>query len=241
MNNKINKCEKEFIKLFSSNFKFSDSLYKYEDKKIYDMYDHNYFDYNNLVTISDISKAINYQKSLNLDFLKLIGKNKLDSNIINHYSLEESITITMLHDNKTTITNINDDILIKNISLNDLNTIELKHYASTYGEDFVKRRNKYFLEKCKEHSNFNYYGAYINNKIVGTCHSFIFDDYTCLDSLLVDDKYRNKYIASTLIKYVKDNSKYLYLHADSEDTPKQMYEKLGFIQVNKTYEYYKKI
>lgn len=241
MKRNIAGCEEEFLKLFCKKYKFSEYLYKYEDKEIYDMYDHNFFVYNDKTTIAELEKAIQYQKTQKLDYFKLIADKKISRKILNQIGLKESCTLTMLHDNKTDRFKINDRVAIKTVTLQDLNAIEIKHYGKLYGEAFLRRRNKCFLSKAKENDNFNYYGAYINNKIAGVCYAYTYRDYTCLDSLLVDKRYRHKYVASTLIKYVKDSSEFLFLHADNDDTPKKMYMKFGFKQLSKKYEYYKKL
>ena len=58
---------------------------------------------------------------------------------------------------------------------------------------------------------------------------------------LVDEDFRHQYIAMTLMKHIaekaQERGEILYLHADSEDTPKELYAKMGFQAVDKLYEY----
>lgn len=240
MKKEIQECEENFIRLFCKRFKFSKNLYKYYDDVVFDMYDHNYFCNNKETSLKEILKALKYQKENNKNYFKIISNYPLKKDIIKTIGLEENNVLTMVYDNKTIIP-INNKVIIKAVSLKDLNKIELKHYGKIYGDGFCKRRNKEFINKSKENDNFKYYGAYINNKIVGVCHTFTYKNYTCLDSLLVDNLYRRKKVASTLISNAKNNSKYLYLHADSDDYPKDIYLKLGFRTTGKNYEYFKKI
>ena len=62
-----------------------------------------------------------------------------------------------------------------------------------------------------------------------------------MDSLVVDEDYRHRYIATTLIKSIAKQAQrdgcILYLHADPEDTPKEMYARMGFETVDTVYEY----
>lgn len=62
-----------------------------------------------------------------------------------------------------------------------------------------------------------------------------------MDSLLIDEDFRHQYIATTLVKHIAEKAQergaVLYLHADPEDTPKDMYAKMGFQAVDKLYEY----
>ena len=61
-----------------------------------------------------------------------------------------------------------------------------------------------------------------------------------MDGLLIIKEYRNRYVASNLIK---DIAAYydcpIYLHADEDDTPKEIYYKLGFVKCNDTFDYFK--
>ncbi len=60
-----------------------------------------------------------------------------------------------------------------------------------------------------------------------------------IDGLIVDSKYRKKYVAISLIAHIKDShpDTILFLHADEDDTPKEMYEKMGFKTIERLYEY----
>ena len=77
--------------------------------------------------------------------------------------------------------------------------------------------------------------------LVGDCYIFASDGYVCMDGLLVDEDFRHQYIAMTLMKHIaekaQERGEILYLHADSEDTPKELYAKMGFQAVDKLYEY----
>ena len=104
-----------------------------------------------------------------------------------------------------------------------------------YGNDFTVRNNRNLREKL------TYLGAYLGGKLVGDCYIFASDGYVCMDGLLVDEDFRHQYIAMTLMKHIaekaQERGEILYLHADSEDTPKELYAKMGFQAVDKLYEY----
>ena len=112
---------------------------------------------------------------------------------------------------------------------------ELKYYGPLYGDDFTVRNNRNLREKL------TYLGAYLGGKLVGDCYIFASDGYVCMDGLLVDEDFRHQYIAMTLMKHIaekaQERGEILYLHADSEDTPKELYAKMGFQAVDKLYEY----
>ena len=76
-------------------------------------------------------------------------------------------------------------------------------------------------------------------KLVGSYYFYSSNGFTCLDGLIVDEDYRGRYIATTLLKHAVDEAagNVVFLHADKDDTPKEMYEKLGFREVDRFYEY----
>lgn len=68
------------------------------------------------------------------------------------------------------------------------------------------------------------------DKIVASTSIILEDDYFEVDNIYVHEKYRNKGIASNIIKYAFDNleQENCILIADNNDTPQYMYEELGF-------------
>ena len=62
---------------------------------------------------------------------------------------------------------------------------------------------------------------------------------TCIDGLLVGNEYRNQYVATSLMAHIRETypDAQLMLHAELDDSPKDMYLKMGFEIVDKLYEY----
>ena len=85
----------------------------------------------------------------------------------------------------------------------------------------------------------HYHGAYFGNKLVAACYSYSFNGITCLDGLIVDRSCRNQDVATTVIGSVREShpGHILVLHADRDDTPKNMYLKMGFEIADSLYEY----
>ena len=127
----------------------------------------------------------------------------------------------------------NPDLTFHTPSIEEMEELEVKHFGPLYGEDFTRRNIRRLYEKL------TFYGAYLDGKLVGDCYCFSEDGLTCIDGLIVDEEYRKRYIATSLIAHIRDSypDAQLYLHADEDDTPKQMYEKMGFEAVDKLYEY----
>ena len=117
----------------------------------------------------------------------------------------------------------------------ELEEIEVKHFGPLYGEDFSRRNIRRLYGKLTFH------GAYFDNRLIAACHSFSADGITGIDGLIVDQAYRRQYAASSLLGHIKaaHPADLLILHADNEDTPKEMYLKMGFQIVDRLYEYLK--
>lgn len=74
----------------------------------------------------------------------------------------------------------------------------------------------------------------------GACYAYAIDGYVVMDALVVREAFRKRYVATTLMKHIASQFKEeMFLHADADDTPKEMYRKMGFESVDELYEYLK--
>ena len=245
---RIRKAERSFKMLFSQKCAFSEHLEKWQDDDLYDMYDHNQFvPLLDDPTDKELEQAIAYQHQLGRGFLKLDTREKLDEALTERFSLEECCTETMLLRNKQK--NIeawkcNPDVIIHDSAssdvLADLLQIDIETFASDYGEDFIRRRDARYVKKAMETQGFHYYVAYLDRKVAGSCYACAIDGYVVMDALVVREAFRKRYVATTLMKHVASQFKEeMFLHADADDTPKEMYRKMGFETVDELYEYLK--
>ena len=247
-NSRIRKAERSFKMLFSQKCVFSEHLEKWQDDDLYDMYDHNQFvPLLDDPTDKELEKAVAYQRQLGRGFLKIDTREKLDEALTERFSLEECCTETMLLQNKQK--NIeawkcNPDVIIHDSAssdvLADLLQIDIETFASDYGEDFIRRRDARYVKKAMETQGFHYYVAYLDGKVAGSCYACAIDGYVVMDALVVREAFRKRYVATTLMKHIASQFKEeLFLHADADDTPKEMYGKMGFETVDELYEYLK--
>ena len=227
------KIDEKFSALFSTPHSFSKHLTKWEDNQLRDKYDHNSFHYSGQPLVDEVRAALSYQKDRGDTFLKLEGYEPLD----NAFGMAEEETLTMVLPKDADISGwkTNPGVSIKAPDFDQLEQHELKYYGPLYGDDFTLRNNHRLREKL------TYQGAYLEGKLVGSCYIYSADGYTCMDSLVVDEDYRHQYVATTLLRQIAEEAraegKLLYLHADPEDTPKDMYAKMGFLVIDKVYEY----
>lgn len=245
---RIRKAERSFKMLFSQKCAFSEHLEKWQDDDLYDMYDHNQFvPLLDDPTDKELEQAIAYQHQLGRGFLKLDTREKLDEALTERFSLEKCCTETMLLRNKQK--NIeawkcNPDVIIHDSAssdvLADLLQIDIETFASDYGEDFIRRRDARYVKKAMETQGFHYYVAYLDRKPAGSCYACAIDGYVVMDALVVREAFRKRYVATTLMKHIASQFKEeMFLHADADDTPKEMYRKMGFETVDELYEYLK--
>ena len=244
----VRKAEQSFKQLFSQKRVFSEHLEKWQDDDLYDMYDHNQFvPLLDDPTDKELEQAIAYQRQLGRGFLKLDTREKLDEALTERFSLEKCCTETMLLRNKQK--NIeawkcNPDVVIHDSAssdvLADLLQIDIETFASDYGEDFIRRRDARYVKKAMETQGFHYYVAYLDRKPAGSCYACAIDGYVVMDALVVREAFRKRYVATTLMKHIASQFKEeMFLHADADDTPKEMYGKMGFETVDELYEYLK--
>lgn len=221
--------EEKMARQFSERKRFSENLFKWEDNDLPDKYDHNCFEYTEQPAEEEFQKAVDYQKERGNYFIKLEGEHPLAE----AFGLEPDVTVTMELRNSTDGWTRNESIQFAVPSMEELEAIEVKHYGSLYGEDFSRRNIRRLYEKLR------YHGAYLNGVLVGACYSFCADGMVCIDGLIVDEAYRHQYIATTLMAHIAETYAdcNMFLHADEEDTPKEMYLKMGFEITDHLYEY----
>ena len=230
----IEEIDNKFIKEFTKSFVFSDNLIKYQDDVVKDKYDHNYFYICNPPSKEEINKAIEYQKSLGLDFVKFVSDNDYSKlELFKDYEIGHNVGMMYMgkeyeEELKYELPNLE----FKEASLEEVIAIEQKNFGEEYGYDFVIRASTEYYGHVK------YLGAYIDNKMVAYCYLYDKDGIRNIDGLCTDIDYRRRGIATALIKHVTTKAHKCYLHADADDDPKKIYHRLGYRIVNDEYEYF---
>ena len=96
------------------------------------------------------------------------------------------------------------------------------------------------MDAAATYPEYHWLAAYLHGEIAGICHVLSYAGCVEIDDLVVDESFRNQYVATTILKYAAQHFDGIkYLHADAEGTAKQLYEKLGFTQVDLCWEYRK--
>lgn len=223
------RTERQLALLFASEHPFSAHLTKWEDPLLPDKYDHNCFFCTGQPTKEEFAAALRYQRERGAAFLKL----ESDAPLRDCFGLEQSITLTMTLQASCDGWKQNPDVTVGTPTLPEAEALEVRHYAAVYGESFTRRNLRRLFEKL------NYHGAYLDGILVGICYTFEHDGCVCLDGLLTDEAYRGRHVATTLLRHLakQNGDKLFFLHADADDTPRQMYETRGFRVTDSLFEY----
>lgn len=220
-----------------------DNFIRFYDNKIRDMYDHNFSDVYSELTPEILAKIKHIREERNEGFININSFFEIPELEILGY--EKSVTVTMATE-KLAIPPLKvKGVTYKNLKdkpelINDFIALDLKYYGKEYGESFVGRRMyRYFTETLKD-TGVNYFGCYINNKLVALCYSYYAYGVVALDGLIVEEEYRHKHIAINLIKHIQDfyQNCPIYLHAEHEGYPESIYLKIGFRTLYQKYGYF---
>lgn len=229
MTRRTRAAERAQALLFSSERPFSAHLTKWEDPLLPDKYDHNCFFCSGQPEKEEFAAALAYQWDRGAPFLKL----ESDAPLQNSFGLEQSVTLTMALTAPCDGWNRNPFVTFGRPSLAEAEALEVRHYGPVYGEDFTRCNLRRLFGAL------TYHGAYLDGRLAGMCYTFEHEGCVCLDGLLTDETCRGQGVATTLLRRLakQNEGKLLFLHADADDTPRQMYEKLGFCTVDTLYEY----
>ncbi len=238
----INRAERHFDETVSVGSQFSEHLWKWTDASLPDMYDHNAFVYSEGVTAEEIAAAKGFQKGKQLNFLKLEGDFPLSDDVLCRFSLEKGETLTMALSADAPLWKQNEQVIIREITEpgveEDILALQLRNYAEDYGADFCTRQLRRYAEMARKAQGLRYFAAYLDGNCVGACYVFYDGGTVGADGLIVDSEVRKQYVATTLLSHIRTSADGIfYLHADAEDTPKDMYARMGFVVVDQLYEY----
>jgi len=247
MKAQIPKAEEALRCTFSQKLSLKNGVLRYADSLLPDMYDHNMFIYASDLGKTELKELIQYQKENNFDFIKIEGFSPLDEKTVNGLNLEswEELTMSLCDKSVCESWKTNPEVEIRELSKHkigkDIINLEMENYASVYGEDFTLRKIHRHLTIAERNKKMDFICAYINNVIAG--YLFVWTDSDCvgIDDLIVSSQFRNKRVATSLLKYAVSLAPFAYLHAASDDTPKDMYYKLGFRVSGTKYCYFSKI
>jgi len=248
---KVIQCEEAYKRCFCEVIDTANATY-YMDSLLSDMYDYNFTLLKKEQSISLLQAFVSSETRKCIErgkkFYKLTLPNLPKEDIKSCKGKEAEVEIlgTYLCDlNKVARWRENTELTIKQITsskqIEELIELDLIHDKETCGEDFCKRRarrrGKVYLSNDKP---CNSYIGYYEGKAVANCDLCIDGEVAKIEDFAVIPIYQRKGIGTTLLRNLieiaqKQGAKIIYLNADEEDTPKEMYTKLGFTKIGEQY------
>ncbi|MEG1313517.1 MAG: GNAT family N-acetyltransferase [Bacilli bacterium] len=242
----IIECEFEYTKYFSE-FYENQNIVRFRDNELNDMYYHNYthikksmddIALNQIIQdeiILRISEKSNYCNILlnsvvNNSLLPIL-KYKPEISKNGYYSFDISHFQKLNYLSDCIIKKVENQEMIDNILFCDL-----QHDEKSLGKDFCTRRCYRRGKVYISDKGVNSYICYHNGDIIGNCDLFIYNDVAKIEDFSVIPKYQRKGYGTTILKSlidiaIKENCKTIYLVTDEDDTPKEMYLKIGFNKI----------
>lgn len=180
-----------------------------------------------------INIALPENKELDKKIEKFLKENKYHKNELDLYILD------VKNENLKSISDYDVEVLNKEDYTNYIQfayEIDLEYANKEWAE-----HNREFLYENIRNENIIQLVVKDENRIIATANIILNEEYFEIDNLYVEKKYRKKGVASSIISFaIKEfEKKFIILVADSYDTPKYMYEKIGFEHVSSRVSYLK--
>ena len=203
---------------------------KYSDSIQFDKYYHNFYKLKNDKCLNEIIEANKDKSFLCIEADKIIdGFDEIDDNI-------EMISFLKALDIKNK--EVGNVFLVDESNIDDTYNFIFED-AKKYGIEYAKKNSDRIINDFKNNLA---YGFIIkdNNKIIGFINTYMENDICQFEDFFVLDEFQRMGYGSTLIRYVinyfiNKGAYMAVLTADNEDTPKDMYKKWGFIEINRSF------
>lgn len=247
----ILKCEESYIRCFCEVADEGD-IVRYKDEELKDMYDHNFIVVKDSVDESKMQEIATMEtekaSKAHADFMKMkvsrLPKKEIAS--WNGKKAEAEISgIYLCHKEALKNWVTRSDCKVSQITteeqVEELVQLDLVHDEERCGRDFcyrrARRRGKVY--RSSEYAC-NSYICYLEGKPIGNCDLFMDGQVAKIEDFAVIPEYQRKGVGTTLLlamvrKAQELGAKVIYLIADEDDTPKEMYIKLGFEKLGELY------
>lgn len=243
---KVIECELEYIKCFSEFYEDEDII-RFYDNQLEDMYYHNYTYIKKSMSETELKRIIE-----NEILLRLSQKSNF-CNIISNYAVNDSLLAMLKYKpqisrngyysfdvTKFSELNALSGCTIKKVNnqemVEDILFCDLQHDEDKLGKDFCTRRCYRRGKVYISDKGVNSYVCYHDGDIIGNCDLFIHKGVAKIEDFAVIPIYQRKGYGTTILKElirlaIKENSHTIYLVTDEDDTPREMYQKIGFNKI----------
>ncbi|MGM9971657.1 MAG: GNAT family N-acetyltransferase [Anaeroplasmataceae bacterium] len=237
LNNIDNKYVSEFSKVIKVlNYEI------YHDNNLENKYFHNYI-YLPSYTLDDIKWYYNYSKKNKYPACVYFIKEGFNIIDFSFFKDVEVVKLLYMYASINIKNNLKykKDVLLKQVdkSIEDDFIGVLYMDNRIFGDDYsMKNALRYKNVIIDNNSKIKYYFMYDNSVVIGYISVLADNDIIKIEDFSILKPYRKQGYGETLFKYILElykNYKYVYLVADYDDTPKNMYKKWGFKELSNSY------
>ncbi|MGL4913963.1 MAG: GNAT family N-acetyltransferase [Romboutsia sp.] len=246
LNQRIIQCELEYQKCFSKSYE-KENIVRFRDDELPDMYYHNYTYIENEMNKLQLQNAIDKEITVRLyekgSFCNLVLNGNIHPSIIDNISPKPEVSRNGYYNfdisKFSNLSGVNGCFVKKVVNqemLDDVLFCDLQHDEEILGKEFCYRRCYRRGNVYLSNENINSYICYHNSNVIGNCDLFIYNGIAKIEDFAVIPRYQRMGYGTNILKSLintalKENCHTIYLVADEEDTPIQMYKKLGFSKV----------
>ncbi|HEX2944419.1 MAG TPA: GNAT family N-acetyltransferase [Clostridia bacterium] len=253
---KIRCCEKAYIECFSERFEY-ESVIRYRNSRMSDMYDHNCSFIKGTPTLDALLQLVDGEigvsRGEDLGFCKILldglryetalkdHDDKLQTEHYGQYVFTPEKPPEWDLKTHCEIRKITEPLMV-----DDLVLLDRTMYAEACGQDFCERRARCRGQVYLSDSSIDSYICYCDGEPAGNCDLFLYDDMAKIEDFTVLPKYQRRGLGTSILKHLigtafSEGARIIYLTTDEEDTPKEMYMKLGFEKVSDSYALLRKL
>lgn len=243
-------CEQAYIRCFSQQFE-NEQIIRYRDDQLPDMYDHNFTYLKHPDSKNTLQRLVEEEIQQNCSEQKTFFKVSMDAIPDANWLQGLSLPAVLEHSGYFMVPSLKSPQwktlsacaihkVVNDAMVEELAAMDLVHDRERCGEDFclrrARRRGRVYLSEVPLDS----YLCYFKGDPVGNCDLFLHGGVAKIEDFAVLPSFQRLGIGTTILKAMIDialsNSvSLIYLVADEEDTPREMYCKLGFEKVGDSY------
>lgn len=242
-------CELEYAQCFSDHYDHNNVI-RFRDNEIKDMYDHNFTyvkeEVSDIELIRIVEEEISFRLYEKSDYCKVSCYFHVDSSIMDKFKYKgELSTLGMYSYDISKLSKLKtiSDAEIKRVEneemVDDILYCDLQHNELRLGREFCTRRSYKRGKAYVSDKRVNSYVCYHNGEIIGKCDLLIFNGAAKIEDFAVIPAHQHKGYGTTILKNLinialGENCHTIYLNTDEDDTPKYMYQKLGFNKIGES-------
>ncbi len=246
MDQRIIECEIAYYQCFSQTAYTPDTI-RFHDPNLPDMYYHNFTyiresaDPAAIATI--VEREIKARRAKKAGYLNVLSGLEVDIALLSEISPTASLSTNSFYQLNTAclaqwkvisgcdIRRVDSREMVEDVLYSDL-----EHDKERLGRDFCERRCLRRSEVYVQEGGVDSYNCYDKGQMVGNCDLFIHKGVAKIEDFTVIPKYQRRGYGTAILRHLVHKAldvkcDIIYLVTDEEDTPKNMYQKLGFSKI----------